>query len=77
MIKKLPRVAAVLAFSLLSVAAPATAATTARPSPAAAGTAAVTAAPAAAQDVPLFQALEWIGEAPESRDGYSRELFKH
>ncbi|MEH0557330.1 hypothetical protein [Streptomyces sp. B21-101] len=31
----------------------------------------------AAQDVPLFQALEWIGEAPESRDGYSRDLFKH
>ncbi|MBK3629690.1 HNH endonuclease [Streptomyces sp. MBT49] len=77
MIKKLHRLAAVLALSLLPVAAPATAATAARPSPTAAGPAAETAAPAAAQDVPLFQALEWVGEAPESRDGYSREKFKH
>ncbi|OQR59809.1 hypothetical protein B6E66_33250 [Streptomyces maremycinicus] len=37
---------------------------------------AVQASPSA-QDVPLFQALEWIGEAPESRDGYSRGQFKH
>ncbi|MFF4660621.1 hypothetical protein [Streptomyces sp. NPDC001381] len=34
-------------------------------------------APQAAQDVPLFQALEWLGEAAESRDGYSHELFRH
>ncbi|RSM93289.1 hypothetical protein DMH25_35575 [Streptomyces sp. WAC 01325] len=33
--------------------------------------------PTGAQDVPLFQALEWLGEAAESRDGYSRELFRH
>ncbi|MFE7935569.1 HNH endonuclease family protein [Streptomyces sp. NPDC057456] len=77
MIKELPRIAAVLALSLLPITAPASAATTAPPSLTAAGPATVASAPAAAQDVPLFQALEWIGEAPESRDGYSRTLFKH
>ncbi|MER5199846.1 HNH endonuclease family protein [Streptomyces sp. NPDC002755] len=76
MIKKLPRIAAVLALAALSPAAPATAATT-PPSLPTAGAAIAGPAPAAAQDVPLFQALEWIGEAPESRDGYSRDLFKH
>ncbi|MFE7935588.1 hypothetical protein ACFU6S_44080, partial [Streptomyces sp. NPDC057456] len=70
MIKKLTRVAAVLALSVLPLTAPASAATTAQPSLAAVGPAFVASAPPAAQDVPLFQALEWIGEAPESRDGY-------
>ncbi|MFD7935324.1 hypothetical protein ACFV4T_12460 [Streptomyces sp. NPDC059755] len=77
MIEKLPRVAAVLALSVLPLTTPASAATTAQPSLAAVGPAFVLSAPATAQDVPLFQALEWIGEAPESRDGYSRDLFKH
>ncbi|WP_405966035.1 HNH endonuclease family protein [Streptomyces sp. NBC_00723] len=62
---------------MLSFTAPASAATNAQPSLAAAGQATVASAPAAAQDVPLFQALERVGEAPESRDGHSRDLFKH
>ncbi|GHI65776.1 hypothetical protein Saso_74260 [Streptomyces asoensis] len=71
-IKKLPRLALVLALSALAAATPASAAPLSLP----AGSATL-APPAAAQEVPLFQALEWIGEAAESRDGYSRDLFKH
>ncbi|MEV5903587.1 hypothetical protein [Streptomyces sp. NPDC052127] len=73
MIKKLPRLALVLALSALSFTTQASAA----PLPLPAGPAALAPVPPAAQDVPLFQALEWIGEAPESRDGYSWEQFKH
>ncbi|MFF1445633.1 hypothetical protein [Streptomyces sp. NPDC058295] len=73
MIKKLSRMTAVLALALLSPAAPATAA----PALPVVGPAIAGSTPATAQDVPLFQALEWIGEAPESRDGYSRGQFKH
>ncbi|WP_405968875.1 HNH endonuclease family protein [Streptomyces sp. NBC_00015] len=67
------RLALVLALSALSFTTQASAA----PLPLPAGPAALAPVPPAAQDVPLFQALEWIGEAPESRDGYSREQFKH
>ncbi|MGW6928045.1 GmrSD restriction endonuclease domain-containing protein [Streptomyces sp. NPDC054950] len=76
MIKKLTRIATVLTLATLPLTAPASAAT-AQPSSPAAGPVVMSLAPAGAQDVPLFQALEWIGEAPESRDGYSRDLFKH
>ncbi|MFF3207691.1 HNH endonuclease family protein [Streptomyces sp. NPDC002962] len=77
MIKKLPRLAAVFALSMLPLTTPAPAATAAQPPLVGAGPTAMASVPAAAQDVPLFQALEWISEAPESRDGYSRDLFKH
>ncbi|MFD9396165.1 HNH endonuclease family protein [Streptomyces sp. NPDC060000] len=75
MIKNLPRIAAVLALAVLSLTTPASAATAPLSLPG--GPATLAPAPAAAKDVPLFQALEWIGEAPESRDGYNRDLFRH
>ncbi|MFE1927531.1 HNH endonuclease family protein [Streptomyces asoensis] len=73
MIEKLPRLTLVLALSVLPLATPASAAPLTLP----ADPTGRAPAPAAAQEVPLFQALEWLGEAAESRDGYSRELFKH
>ncbi|MGW1963599.1 hypothetical protein ACWCPD_25615 [Streptomyces sp. NPDC001935] len=76
MITNLLRVLPALALSVLPLAGPASA------SPSVPGATAVSAAPAQAPpmgtDVPLFQALTWIEEAPEGpRDGYSRTQFKH
>ncbi|MFC4505949.1 MULTISPECIES: hypothetical protein [Streptomyces] len=84
MIKSLLRALPALARSVVPLAGPATAVPVgARPAggPAAAGPTAATpkeAAPLAGTDVPLFQTLAWIEEAPEGpRAGYSREQFKH
>ncbi|MBP0454042.1 HNH endonuclease [Kitasatospora sp. RG8] len=79
MIKHLLRATPVFALAVVSLAAPASA----TPAPAWAAQARSTAAtprvaPSSAANVPLFQALSWIEEAPEgTRDGYSREQFKH
>ncbi|MFJ4674071.1 hypothetical protein [Kitasatospora purpeofusca] len=80
MIEYLPRVVPALALSLClaapasaTPAAPAGLSSMSRPADAAPRS-----APASAVDVPLLQALSWIEEAEEgTRDGYSREQFKH
>ncbi|MEU5282395.1 hypothetical protein AB0G87_39175, partial [Streptomyces asoensis] len=63
MINKLPHLALVLTLAVLPLAAPVSAA----PLPIPEGPATLAPAPAAAQEVPLFQALEWLDEAAESR----------
>ncbi|MEU9979312.1 HNH endonuclease family protein [Streptomyces sp. NPDC051014] len=83
MIKNLLRALPALALTVLPLAAPATAAPAAvRPAAqlraAAVSTAAARMAPQSASVVPLFEALSWIEETEEgSRDGYSREQFRH
>ncbi|MGW7611006.1 HNH endonuclease family protein [Streptomyces sp. NPDC054766] len=82
MIKNMLRALPALALSIVPLAAPAAAASArpAAPPPAAAVSAVLpgVVAPPSAAGVPLFEALSWIEEAEEgSRDGYSREQFKH
>ncbi|MET8860888.1 HNH endonuclease, partial [Streptomyces sp. NPDC004579] len=78
MITNLLRVLPALTLSVLPLAGPASAAPVHAAPGAAASSATSMPAPPTGTDVPLFQALTWIEEAPEGpRDGYSRTQFKH
>ncbi|MEV1085761.1 HNH endonuclease family protein [Streptomyces sp. NPDC050211] len=81
-IKNLLRALSALALSVLPLAAHTSvhAQPAGRPAPVSpAAVASKVVAPFAGTDVPLFQALAWIGEAeePEPRTGYRRAEFKH
>ncbi|MFI2736611.1 HNH endonuclease family protein [Streptomyces sp. NPDC018711] len=80
MIKKLMGVLPTVVLAVLPLSGPAAAAapTDLASAAGAAGLPHHVSAPTAASDVPLFQALAWVEEAPEGpRDGYSRTQFKH
>ncbi|MFD8737454.1 HNH endonuclease family protein [Streptomyces sp. NPDC059618] len=78
MITNLLRVLPALMLSALPLAGPASAAPGHAARGAVPSSAALVLAPPAGTDVPLFQALAWVEEAPEGpRDGYSRTQFKH
>ncbi|MEU8543077.1 HNH endonuclease family protein [Streptomyces sp. NPDC048717] len=79
MIKKLMGVLPAALLVVLPLSVPAGAATSAGIGPVVSpGAPGYAPGPASASNVPLFQALTWVEEAPEgSREGYSRTQFKH